>query len=173
MQEDQKIEEYVLPDDFEENKKMNWKEKLREFLDGRYFVPIVIILIAIIAFSLGRISGLQENREPVRVLNTSSASLNNPLNSPYVKGETEGTPSVSNIQQGAAVGASDVINGQAQPSQNAVAGAVVASKNGTKYHYPWCAGAKQIAEKNLITFSSIEAARASGYTPAANCKGLK
>ena len=50
---------------------------------------------------------------------------------------------------------------------------VVASKNGTKYHYPWCAGAKQIAEKNKITFASTEEARAKGYTPAANCKGLK
>jgi hypothetical protein len=50
---------------------------------------------------------------------------------------------------------------------------VVASKNGTKYHYPWCTGAKQISEKNLIKFSSIAEARAKGYTPASNCKGLK
>ena len=40
-------------------------------------------------------------------------------------------------------------------------------------YYPWCAGAKQISEKNKITFASTEEARAKGYTPAANCKGLK
>ena len=142
MQEDQKIEEYVLPDDFEENKEINWKEKLIDFLNGIYFVPIVIILIAIISFSLGRISGLQEKREPVRVISENMGE---------VKGMTT----------------------EIQPLQNTTEGQVVASKNGTKYHYPWCAGAKQIAEKNLITFDSIEKARAAGYTPAANCKGLK
>lgn len=52
-------------------------------------------------------------------------------------------------------------------------GKVVASKSGTKYHFPWCAGASQISEKNKIFFSSIEEARKSGYTPASNCKGLK
>jgi len=50
---------------------------------------------------------------------------------------------------------------------------VVASKNGTKYHLPTCAGAKQISDKNKVTFGSIEEARAKGYTPASNCKGLK
>lgn len=52
-------------------------------------------------------------------------------------------------------------------------GIVVASKNGTKYHFPWCSGAQRIAEKNLISFNSIEEARDAGYTPAANCKGLE
>lgn len=48
----------------------------------------------------------------------------------------------------------------------------VASKNGTKYHLPWCGSAKQISEKNKITFTSKEAAEAAGYTPAANCPGI-
>ena len=58
-----------------------------------------------------------------------------------------------------------------QPQQGG--GGVVASKNGTKYHFPWCSGAQRIAEQNLITFTSIEDARKAGYTPAANCKGLE
>lgn len=49
---------------------------------------------------------------------------------------------------------------------------VVASKNGTKYHLPWCAGASQMNEENKIVFESRAAAEAAGYTPAANCKGL-
>jgi len=50
---------------------------------------------------------------------------------------------------------------------------IVASKNGTKYHYVWCSGAATIKEENKIYFSTIEEARQAGYTPAANCKGLK
>lgn len=50
---------------------------------------------------------------------------------------------------------------------------LVASKNGSKYHYLWCPGAKQMKEENKLYFASAEAARAAGYTPAANCKGLR
>ncbi len=48
----------------------------------------------------------------------------------------------------------------------------VASKNGTKYHQPWCPGAQKISEANKIWFASQEEAEKAGYTPAANCKGL-
>lgn len=51
-------------------------------------------------------------------------------------------------------------------------GSVVASKNGTKYHLPWCSGAQRIKEENKIWFTTIEEAKAAGYTPAANCKGI-
>lgn len=54
-----------------------------------------------------------------------------------------------------------------------IKGNIVASKTGFKYHFPWCAGAGQINEKNKIWFASEEKARASGYTPAGNCKDLK
>ncbi len=50
---------------------------------------------------------------------------------------------------------------------------VVASKNSSKYHYPWCSGAKQISQANLISFKSVEEARAQGLTPAQNCEGLR
>lgn len=52
-------------------------------------------------------------------------------------------------------------------------GTVVASKNSDKYHFPWCSGAVRISEENKIWFSSIKEARAKGYIPASNCKGLK
>ncbi len=48
----------------------------------------------------------------------------------------------------------------------------VASKNGTKYHLPWCPGASQMNEENKIRFETVETAVAAGYTPAANCPGL-
>ena len=53
-----------------------------------------------------------------------------------------------------------------------VEGGYVASKSGTKYHLPWCAGAKQIKEENKIWFTTKEEAEKAGYSPAANCKGI-
>lgn len=51
-------------------------------------------------------------------------------------------------------------------------GEVVASKSGTKYYLPNCAGASRIAEANKIRFASAALARQAGYTPAANCPGI-
>ncbi len=51
-------------------------------------------------------------------------------------------------------------------------GQVVASKSGTKYYLPECSGADRISDANKIWFTSVSAADAAGYAPAANCKGL-
>lgn len=148
------MEEYVKAEDFGEDlyagrqeKPFNFKEKIEKFLGSIYWNIAVIIFIAIIFFSLGRLWKVEGERQPVKVLGGSNAVSNN------IAGDLAQTASTVNA------GNSDSI--------------VVASKNGTKYHYPWCAGAKQISAKNLITFNSIEDARAAGYTPASNCKGLK
>ncbi|QSH39615.1 hypothetical protein JXR01_01205 [Candidatus Kaiserbacteria bacterium] len=54
-----------------------------------------------------------------------------------------------------------------------IGGLFVASKNGSKYHFPWCSSARTMNEANKIWFASIEEARSAGYSPAGNCKGLK
>ncbi len=59
----------------------------------------------------------------------------------------------------------------ATTSQNAQK-VFVASKNGTKYYYAWCAGVTKIKEENKVWFSTKEEAEKAGYTPAANCKGM-
>ena len=51
-------------------------------------------------------------------------------------------------------------------------GKYVASKNGTKYYLATCSGAKRIKDENKIWFASVEDAKASGRTPASNCKGI-
>lgn len=51
-------------------------------------------------------------------------------------------------------------------------GQVVASKNGSKYYLPSCAGAKRLSNAHKIWFSSVAKAKAHGYTPATRCKGL-
>ncbi|MCR4274801.1 MAG: hypothetical protein NUW02_02000 [Candidatus Campbellbacteria bacterium] len=50
------------------------------------------------------------------------------------------------------------------------AGGVVVSKNGTKYHFPWCAGAGQIKEENKVWYASEKDAQSAGYTKAGNCQ---
>lgn len=58
------------------------------------------------------------------------------------------------------------------PTSIPAGGEVVASKNGAKYFLPWCGGAKLIKDENKVWFASADAAKAAGYAPAANCKGL-
>lgn len=103
----------------------------------------VIILVALISFGLGRLSKIRERKTPITIEN-------------LLPNQNMGSTSAESAVQ-----------------STAPAGQVVASKNGTKYHYPWCAGAQSIKEENKIYFSSIEEARKAGYTPASNCKGLK
>lgn len=54
-----------------------------------------------------------------------------------------------------------------------IGGKLVASRMGSKYHYPWCFGARTMKEENKIWFDSEDEARKAGYTPAGNCKGLR
>ncbi len=62
---------------------------------------------------------------------------------------------------------------EAQPRPLVAGGFFVASRTGNTYHYPWCAGAAQIAARNQIWFQSEKEAQKAGYAPAKNCKGLQ
>ncbi len=79
---------------------------------------------------------------------------------------TETTAPIVDVSQVSAAAASEV-----QAMQ--IGGQVVASRTGSAYHYPWCGGAGSIKEANKIWFKDEAAARAAGYKPAKNCKGLK
>lgn len=103
-----------------------------------YSIQIVIVLVALSSFALGRVS-TQETREVVTI-----------------------TPMPV---QAAASASGAVVKQQS--------GLLVASVNGSKYHFPWCSGAQQIKDSNKLWFNSSEEAKASGYTAAANCKGLE
>ncbi len=116
------------------------------------FVVILVLLTSFLSFFVGRLS-LKEGEVKARIYGGIPVSSDTQS---VVKEDSQKTE---------ITGAGEV--------QGTNDGEVVASKSGKKYHYPWCAGAKQIALKNKITFSSIEEARKAGYTPASNCKGLK
>lgn len=150
MNENYKDEEYLKEEDFGGSQKEEKDSIFKKFLESSWWTISIMILVAIIAFSWGKYSNINSNREPIKVIYPNQT----------VATTTEISKTVNSASQAAAVVTSD-------------SGKVVGSKNSTKYHYPWCPGAKQIAPQNLITFNSVEEARGKGYTPAANCKGLK
>lgn len=81
------------------------------------------------------------------------------------------TPGGIRIGQVAAVVASDGAVPDVEPM--AAGGRLVGSRNSDKYHFPWCSGAQRISPENLIWFEGAAEARAAGYSPAGNCKGLE
>ena len=114
----------------------------------------IIFLVGTASFGLGRLSALEDKKEPVKI---------------------ENLPLEASISQ-AAPGPKDDKTSQIIEDPEIVlkeGGVVVASKNGDKYHFPWCSGAKSIKEEKKIVFASAEEAKAAGYTPAGNCKRLE
>ncbi len=109
---------------------------------GEVLTAIIIILVATGSFGLGRLSVQNKEKEPLQI------------NMPVSQNGTSSTVSAA------------VLNSKTSSS------GVVASKNGTKYHFPWCSGAKNISEANKIFFDSKEQAEEAGYSKAVNCKGL-
>ena len=78
------------------------------------------------------------------------------------------------IQYGNATSTAGVINAVLPgDSGQGASGAVIGSKTGKKYYFPWCGTIKRVKPENQVPFASVEEARSAGYTPAGNCKGLK
>lgn len=108
------------------------------------FIAAIIILVGFASFGLGRLSRIDEQKSPVQVQYPQD----------YEASVISSTANTDDIAP-------------------ADSGLLVASRNGSKYHFPWCSGAQRIKEENKIWFSSTEEAMKAGYSPAANCKGLK
>ncbi|MEK7143665.1 MAG: hypothetical protein AAB756_02440 [Patescibacteria group bacterium] len=106
------------------------------------FLSFLIILVALASFGLGRLSLLEERRTPVTINNVAPEET-----SPIIQ-EKE-----------------NIVTTQPEPQ----ATDIVASKNGTRYYFPWCGGLSRISEQNKVTFSSTKEAEVAGYTIAANC----
>lgn len=125
-------------------------EQIKRLLqDDTLFYSFLLLAVGIVSFGLGRLSSVApvtENATNIILTETTPALRTNTA-----------AQSPSQYSQ----------YSQTEPTE------LVASKNGTKYHYLWCPGAKQMKEENKIFFTSIEAARAAGYAPAANCSGLE
>lgn len=119
------------------------------------FLPLLIAFVAFASFGLGRLS----------LYDTSPIHNTQPRNQqstiyPY-KAATEPVSPIDGVSKELA---------PALTSEQG--GTVIASVNGTRYHFPWCSGGKRIADENKLTFTTTKEAREAGYTPALNCKGL-
>jgi len=123
--------------------------KFKGFLTNtEYLLAGLIVIVALSSFFLGRLSVMEKSEEIQQKVMVSPAIT--PPREVY----------------GTQIPVVDKISGDQSAS------GYVASKNGTKYHLPWCGSAKQIKEENKIWFATKEDAERAGYTPASNCKGI-
>lgn len=130
------------------------KEKLKSWLmNDQIFYGLLLIIIAILSFILGRFSVEDEKMtekplikmiEPITLTSSSSTTNTKIVNQPNIQTSTN----------------TDTDN------------QFVASKNGKRYYLKSCSGAKRIKPENIVSFESRELAEAAGYTKAANCPGL-
>jgi hypothetical protein len=117
-------------------------EKIKPF-----YSLLLILIISVVFFELGRISILEEKRTPLKISYPNATSSSNAL---FAENNTN-------------VGSNLTANDSSY---------VIGSKTGKKYYFPWCSTVKRIKPENQVKFISIETAKASGYTPGGNCKGL-
>ena len=116
-------------------------EKIKLHSASIFFI-IAVILIGTLGFGLGRLSKIEEGREPVKIARLSSTSdVENEVSSPAMLPASAKGP-------------------------------YVASRNGTKYYLTNCSGVSRIKEENKVYFATAAAARATGLTPATNCPGI-
>ncbi len=111
------------------------------------YTALILVLVGFGGFGLGRLSLTEESRIP-----------------PQIRYNFAGVGETFTVSPDSSLDPSPY---SLNPSP------LVASKNGTKYYYPWCGGVSRISPANLVSFPSEEDAKAKGYTPASNCKGLK
>ena len=122
------------------------KHKAKSAFRADFFTAIVVILVAFAGFGLGRLSAMEGRKTPISIERNPSFSFSLGKTIPN---NSLGTPTTKSEKS------------------------FVAAKSGTKYYFPWCGGVSRIKEENKIWFASEAEARKAGYTPAANCKGLK
>lgn len=114
---------------------------------GDIVLGVGFVLVALIAFGAGRLSAPEIVRNPVMIeesATTNAINLYGNVSQPITGGAGESTV-VSSSEKGL----------------------FVASKNSTKYHWPWCSYAKNIKPENQVWFKSEAEAQAAGYSPCA------
>lgn len=112
--------------------------------DQRNFTAIVLVLVALTAFGLGRQS----------------------------VGEFEKVGGAAVEEVGLSPAPSTAKTTNDSKNINLPSTYYVGSVNGEVYHLPHCSGAQRISEQNKVIFKTKTEAEAAGYRPAANCKGI-
>lgn len=116
-----------------------------------FLMPAIIVLVALGAFGLGRLSAAPGRQGTLRVLYPDARAAEPVANTAAVAGAVKDAKA---------------------PRAGQGSGAYVASKNGSKYYMAACSSAARIKQENRVYFVSKDEAVAAGYAPAANCPGL-
>ncbi|MBP9771742.1 MAG: hypothetical protein KBD16_02340 [Candidatus Pacebacteria bacterium] len=119
------------------------------------FELLIVLAVGLGAFACGRLSVIESKAVPVAV--RAQISEYNSQNT-LLEQSTSSSSKTGKAGQGQGIGA--------LPAP----GSVLGSRNGTKYHFPWCSGAQTIKEENKVWFASEKDAQSAGYTKAANCE---
>lgn len=119
------------------------------------FTALLLVILTSIFLGLGKLSALQAQHRPIKIENPSGQTGN------ILSAATQ------------AIGVSKMPFDSSASESVVDGGQVIGSKSGKKYYFPWCGTVKRIKPENQVHFASIEAARAAGFTPGGNCKGLK
>jgi len=123
-----------------------WEKFKSIIVDESIFLSILMILVGVISFGLGRHS----------------------LAVPTSVGQVAGValapePFILSTHTDSNVGTETVTAGTQR---------LVASQSGSRYHLLDCPSVSQIKESNKVFFATAAEAEAAGYTKAANCPGL-
>lgn len=111
---------------------------------------LILILVGSAGFGLGKLSSVEKASAPS-----------------YTKSFTAQKAAVIESQPTKTVRTVAEKNLQASTSPSSQP--IVASKNGTRYYFLNCSGAKRIKEENKIYFTTVDEATKAGYTLATNC----
>jgi hypothetical protein len=135
----------------------------------------IVILASTASFGLGILADREMKPAPaIKIEDIGEAAGGGPAAAEAAVSSTgtAGQGTVSTAGQGGSASLEAPGASGGPPEAIPAGGQVVASKTGAKYYLPWCATAKRIKPENQVWFASQEAAKAAGYEPAANCKGL-
>ncbi len=120
-------------------------EKVKLFYEDHksdLYIALIIFLVGISGFGLGRLSMLMNQKEPLRI--------EKPQNTDPIQSSQTNSAIITATQKGK----------------------YIASKSGKTYYFPWCSGAQKIKEENKIWFQTKEEALSRGLKAAGNCDGL-
>jgi hypothetical protein len=157
-----------LPVNFGYNCGVSIKEKAAEIKTlltrGGWHTALLMASLSLASFALGHLSGAAQNMVPAPLV----------MRDERASSSTSGvdTPETINVQTSAGNESVEGTSTLREVAAETTGHAYVGSRKGTKYHLPWCPGAKAISEENKVWFQSKDEAEMKGYTPAANCKGI-
>jgi hypothetical protein len=130
---------------------------------NKLFLVVVIILIGLIGFGLGRLSSkYQTAKLNINSTISNETDLSKIITSGAMPNVASSNKSVSVVAESESgdIGVASIVK-------------IIGNKNSKIYHREDCPGALKMSESNKVIFESILAAKEAGYRPAGNCPGLE